>query len=169
MLHAFIVSAFLDALHDHPIRQFFAGDTILAQGDTTGLLFVLIDGAVDVVKDETTVATTAEPGAIFGDLSALLGMPHTAAVRALRDSRFYVVHDPLGFLNRNPGACIHLCVLLARRLDSLNKYLIDVRHQFGGHDHLGMVDEVLDTLMHRHPRQRTIPRPSTLNGPHIAD
>jgi hypothetical protein len=44
--------------------------------------------------------------------------------------------------------------LLARRLDSLNKYLVDVKAQYEGHDHLGMVDEVLEALMHRHPRPR---------------
>jgi hypothetical protein len=34
----------------------------------------------------------------------------------------------------------------------LNRYLVDVKAQYEGHDHLGMVDEVLETLMHRQPR-----------------
>ena len=55
--------------------------------------------------------------------------------------------------------------LLARRLDSLNKYLVDVRHQFAGDGHLGMVDDVLDTLMHRQPRKRIPPKPSALDAP----
>jgi CRP/FNR family cyclic AMP-dependent transcriptional regulator len=53
---------------------------------------------------------------------------------------------------------LHICELLARRLDALNKYLVDVKQQFEGHDHLGMVDQVLETLMHRHPRPRSTSR-----------
>ncbi len=163
------MSSILDTLRDHPVRHFAAGETILAQGESTGLLFILIEGTAEVVKDEVVVATAAQPGAIFGDLSALLGVPHTATVRALRACSFYVVTDPRAFLEQRPAACLHLCELLARRLDAVNKYLVDVKQQFAGHDHLAMVDGVLDTLMHRHPRQRVAPRASTLHDPEIAD
>jgi len=163
------VSNILKSLGDHPVRTFAAGETVLGQGESTGVLLVLIEGSIEVVKDDVTVATASEPGAIFGDLSALLGIPHTAAVRALGESSFYVVDDPRAFLEMNPAACLHLCELLARRLDSVNKYLVDVKHQFAGHDHLGLVDSVLDTLMHRPPRRRIAPRESTLRDPEIAD
>ena len=43
-----------------------------------------------------------------------------------------------------PGLCL--------RLFNLNQYLVDLKSQFEGHDHLGMVDEVLETLMNQ---QRT--------------
>jgi CRP-like cAMP-binding protein len=162
------VSVILTALRDYPVRTFAAGETVLPQGESTGLLFILIEGAVEVVKDEVTVATPSEPGAIFGDLSALLGVPHTAAVRAVSVSRMHVVTDPRGFLEQNPPVCLYLCELLARRLDAVNKYLVDVKRQFSGHDHLGLVDSVLDTLMHRHPRRRVAPRESTLRDPEIA-
>ncbi len=163
------MSDILDALHDHPIRHFAAGETVLDQGDRTGLLYVLIEGAVEVAKDGVTVATASEPGAIFGDLAALLGVPHTAAVRAAQDSSFHVVMNPRDFLQENPPVCLHLCELLARRLDAVNKYLVDVKQQFAGHDHLAMVDGVLDTLMHRQPRRRVAPRQSTLRDPEIPD
>ena len=163
------MTAILKVLQDHPVRILAAGEIVLAQGDRTGLLLVLIEGQVEVVKDDVTVATVSEPGAIFGDLSALLGIPHTAAVRAMRASSFHVVADPRAFLERNPSACLHLCELLAKRLDAVNKYLVDVKKQYEGHDHLGMVDGVLDALMHRHPRPRVAPRESTLRDPEIAD
>jgi CRP-like cAMP-binding protein len=163
------MSSILDALRDHPVRHFAAGETVLAQGDSTGLLYFLIEGAVEVVKDDVTVANASEPGVVFGDLSALLGVPHTAAVRAVRDSTFHVVTNPRTFLEQTPPVCLHLCELIARRLDAVNKYLVDVKQQFAGHDHLGMVDGVLDTLMHRQPRKRIAPRASTLRDPEIAD
>lgn len=163
------VFTILVALADQPLQNFEAGEIILPQGERTGLLFFLVEGKVEVVKDEVTVATTAEPGAIFGDLSALLGTPHTATVRAVLPSQFRVVENPREFLEKNPPVCLHLCELLARRLDAVNKYLVDVRRQYEGHDHLGMVDGVLDTLMHRHPRPRVAPRESSLRDPEIAD
>jgi hypothetical protein len=72
------------------------------------------------------------------------------------------VESPREFLNSSPAMCLHLCETMARRLDSLNKYLVDVKQQFEGHDHLGMVDEVLEALLHRQPRARVRPRESTI-------
>lgn len=122
----------------------------------------MVTGDVEVIKDGVSVATSADPGAIFGDLSALLDVAHTATVRARRDSTFYLVEKPREFLLQNSAACVHLCELLARRLDAVNKYLVNVKQQFTGHDHIGMVDDVLDTLMHRQPRKRIAPRDATL-------
>jgi CRP-like cAMP-binding protein len=110
-----------------------------------------------------------EPGAIFGDLAALLGVPHTAAVRVVNGSSFHVVADPREFLEQNPSASLHLCKMLARRLDAVNNYLVDVKQQFQGHDHLAMVDGMLDTLMHRQPRERVAPKASTLRDPENLD
>ena len=83
----------LSALHDHPVQQFAPGELLIEQGDCTGRLYILIEGTVEVAKDGVTVTKANEPGAIFGDLAALLGVPHTAAVRSLTPCRFHVVPD----------------------------------------------------------------------------
>lgn len=163
------MSSILDTLCDQPVRHFAAGETVIEQGDQTGMLYFLVEGSVEVIKDGVQVATSSEPGAIFGDLSALLGVPHTAEVRATKPCRFHVVSEARPFFEQHSALCIHLCELLARRLDAVNKYLVDVKQQFAGDDHLGMVDQVLDTLMHRQPRQRIAPRASTLRDPEILD
>lgn len=158
------MSSVLDVLRGHPVRTYAAGEAVLTQGERTGLLYVLVSGALVVMKDDVEVARVTEPGAILGDLSALLDVPHTASVRALKESSFHLVTDPRGFLSQHPAVCLQLCELLARRLDALNKYLVDVKQQFAGDSHLGMVDDVLDTLMHRQPRKRIVPKASTLEG-----
>lgn len=163
------MSPFLDTLHDQPVRSFAEGDVVISQGNSTGSLYVLIEGIAEVTKDGVAVTRTNEPGAIFGDLSALLGVPHTAEVRAAAPSRFHVVADARGYLERHPAMTLHLCRLLARRLDSLNQYLVNLKHQFAGHDHLGMVDGMIDLLMLRQPRERVAPRTSTLRDPNVAD
>jgi CRP/FNR family transcriptional regulator, cyclic AMP receptor protein len=155
----------LATLENHPVKHFAEGEVVLEQGDCTGLLYILIQGTVEVVKDGVKVAKVNEPGAIFGDLAALLGVPHTAAVRAVHGSSFHIVANPGEFLEQHPSVSLHLCKLLARRLDAVNKYLVDVKQQFEGHDHLAMVDGMLDTLMHRQPRERLVPKASTLREP----
>ena len=135
-----------------PKRDFAAGETIIAEDSTTGRLFFLINGEVEVYKNEVPLASTSEPGSVFGEMSALLGTSHRASVRAVAPSSFYVVEDGRQFLQNHPVVSMHVSELLARRLDALNKYLVDVRQQFEGHDHLSMVDEVLEVLMHRQRR-----------------
>jgi CRP/FNR family cyclic AMP-dependent transcriptional regulator len=135
-----------------PRRKFGIGETIIAEDSTTGMLFFLIDGEVEVTKDEVPLATTSEPGSVFGEMSALLGTSHRASVRAVAPSSFFVVEDGRRFLESHPVVSMHVSEILARRLDALNKYLVDVRQQFEGHDHLSMVDEVLEVLMHRQRR-----------------
>lgn len=124
----------------------------MEQGSATGPLLVLLEGEVEILRDDIHVAKTAQPGAVFGEMSILLGCAHTATVKALKASRIAVVDNPRQFLAASAPASLHVAVLLAKRLDALNKYLVDVKRQYEGHDHLGMVDEVLETLMHRHPR-----------------
>ncbi|MGC3990482.1 MAG: cyclic nucleotide-binding domain-containing protein [Chthoniobacteraceae bacterium] len=156
------MSAILDSLKDHPLQRFEAGTVIIEEGTSTGRLLVLAEGAVSVMKGDVQVATAAEPGAVFGELSALLGTPHTATVRTTQPCAFYVVEEPLVALETTPKLALHVCELLGRRLDALNKYLVDVKHQYEGHDHLSMVDGVLETLMHRQPRQHIRPSDSTI-------
>jgi CRP-like cAMP-binding protein len=143
------MSPFLDHVAGHESRQFAAGGVVIEQGGETGELLVLVSGSVEILRDDVRVAKAAEPGVVFGEMSALLGGPATATVRALEPAVFAVIGAPRAFLIAQPEAGLYVAELLARRLDSLNKYLIDVKRQYEGHDHLGMVDEVLETLMHR--------------------
>jgi CRP/FNR family transcriptional regulator, cyclic AMP receptor protein len=156
------MSSILELIEGGEVRHFDTGQVVIDQGGRTNLLFFLIEGAVEVVKDGVTVATSSQSGAVFGELSALLGGNHTATVRALEPSAFRVVRNPREFLQTSPIVCLHVCELVARRLDALNKYLVNVKQQFEGHEHLGMVDSVLETLMHRHPVSRVKPNESQI-------
>ena len=109
-------------------------------------------------------AVVLEQGAACGEMSVLLDTPYTATVRALKSSRFAVVVNPKEFLAASPEASLHVARLLAKRIDALNSYLIDVKRQYEGHDHLGMVDEVLETLMHRQPRSAQRASPAVSGG-----
>jgi CRP-like cAMP-binding protein len=158
------MSSILELIDSNDVRRFNTGEVVIEQGGRTNLLWFLVEGAVEIEKDGVSVATAAQPGAVFGELSALLGGNHTATVRALRPCVFRVVANPLAFLEASPLVCLYICELVARRLDAVNQYLVDVKRQFAGHEHLGMVDGVLETLMHRHPARRVRPSDSTIRS-----
>lgn len=147
------MSPFLNFIASHQSRAFSQGETVIEQGEWSGELLVLVSGEVEILRDGVRVAKAAEEGVVFGEMSALLGGPATASVRALGPATFSVIEKPREFLMSEPELSLYVAELLARRLDSLNKYLIDVKQQYEGHDHLAMVDEVLESLMHR-PRSR---------------
>lgn len=143
-------------------RKFPAGEVLMIQGEPHHTLLVLKEGAVEIIKDDVRVARCREPGSVFGELSLLLGSPHTATVRTTQPSEFYVVEDPASFLQSHPDASLELCRLLARRIDSLNRYLVDIKHQFQEQEgHMSMIGDVLDTLMHHQPKAWT---PSPVEG-----
>jgi CRP/FNR family transcriptional regulator, cyclic AMP receptor protein len=132
-----------------PERSFAAGDIVLAEGDQTNKLYILVEGGIEILKGDVQVYTTAEPGALFGEVAALLSIPHTATVKTTSPCRAYVVEDAAAHLGAHPEITLWLSQLLAQRLHSVTSYLADLKAQFEDRsDHLGMVDEVLGTLLH---------------------
>jgi signal-transduction protein with cAMP-binding, CBS, and nucleotidyltransferase domain len=63
---------------DLPLASYRAGEDVLVGGSTTGRLLFLKQGAVAVTRQGTEIAIVDEPGAVFGEVSALLNRPHTA-------------------------------------------------------------------------------------------
>jgi len=126
-----------------------AGGSIIEQGFAQGALFVLVSGAVIMERDGQLLVGIDRPGAIFGELSSLLGRPAVTTVRAKTDSRFLFAADGGGFLADRPDVALFVARALAHRLEILTGYLSDVKHQFsdrGGQ--LGMLDEVMISLAH---------------------
>ena len=111
-----------------PLATYQAGETVFAAGSRTGRLLILRKGAVAIVKEAIEIAKVAEPGAVFGELSALLDQPHTADVRALETSQFHVA-DAASLLGQDPIALLYVAVVLARRLDGANQALIELKSQ----------------------------------------
>ena len=133
-------------------RSVSAGTLILHEGGTTGHLYVLIEGRLEVVKGDTVVAIITEPGAVLGEMSVLLDQPHTATVRAASDSAVYEIGDAASFLRDQPAVALLIARLLAQRLNVATTYLADIMQQYAGHgDHLAMVGEILQTMINLPP------------------
>ena len=142
---------------DLPVAAVPSGEVLISEGSSPSRMFVLVSGEVVIERDGVPFARIDTPGAVFGEMSAVLERPATATVRAVSDLRLHVVDDPLGFLTERPGAALAVLRTTASRLDGLTHYLVDVKHQFadaGGH--LGVVDQILDKLVHHQgPSART--------------
>ncbi|MBE2203046.1 MAG: cyclic nucleotide-binding domain-containing protein [Chthoniobacterales bacterium] len=134
-------------------QKFAAGKEVIRQGEKTGCLFFLVEGAVEILRDGVSVATVSESGVIFGEMSALLDVPHTATVRTLKPSAFCIIPDALAVLQSSPEVSHAICKLLARRLNAVNKYLVETRHQLEGDDHLEFVIKTLEGLLHHQPKR----------------
>ena len=132
-----------------PERRFGAGEIVMAEGGRNGMILILAEGVIEVLKGDVPFNTISDPGAVFGEMSVLLDTSHTATVKAIEPCRFYVVTEPWEFLRSTPDVALGVAQLLAKRLHAMTTYLVDLKRQFGDHDsHLAMVDEVLDALSH---------------------
>ena len=83
---------------------------------------------MEVVKDGVQIASVSALGSVFGELAVLLDQPHTADVRTLEQSEFYVANAQ-AMLAGNPTVALFVSAILARRLDAANRSLIEVKHQ----------------------------------------
>lgn len=134
-------------------RELAPGTVLLHEGERSGRLFVLATGCLEVFRGEVEIALVDDPGAVFGEMSALLDIPHTTSVRAVTAVVVQVVENPADYLAANPSLALPIARLLARRLQSVTSYLVDLKRQFGDRDdHLGMVEEVLESLTHEQGR-----------------
>jgi CRP/FNR family transcriptional regulator, cyclic AMP receptor protein len=110
-----------------PLATYQPGETVLAAGTKTGRLLILIKGSVAVQKNGTVIAKVTEPGAVFGELSALLNQPHTADVRTLEASEFRVAQADL--LVEDPVVLLYVAAILAQRLNLANEALIELKSE----------------------------------------
>lgn len=134
---------------DLPVRTLEPGEVLISQGDAPGPLYVLESGSLTIEHGGTAFATVDMPGAIFGEMSAVLGQPATATARAAEACQLRVAEDPHAFFTERPGAALAALRIAASRLDNLTSYLADVKRQYADlSGHLGMVDSVLNVLVH---------------------
>jgi CRP/FNR family cyclic AMP-dependent transcriptional regulator len=138
----------LDYCRGRKVENFKSGSVLVQQGAQDGKLFVLVEGQIEVLREQTQVSYVDEPGSIFGEMSILLDMPYSATVKALSDVKAYVITDPIAFLSSKPEIALELASLLARRLYYTTSYLVDLQQQAAGkREDLDLVDKILAQLV----------------------
>jgi CRP-like cAMP-binding protein len=143
------VSELLDISADLPESVIEPGGVLIEEGTEVGRLLILVSGDVIIERDGVPFAEIDQPGSVFGEMSVVLGQPASATVRAASEVTVRVADDPSEFLTQRPGAALSVLRMTAGRLDRMTQYLVDVKSQFAEMDgHLGMVDSILNTLLH---------------------
>ena len=134
----------LQQLSSLPIEVHQPGSMVLAAGTRTGKLLVLREGAVEIRLDGMRIAEVGDPGTVFGEIGLLLGQPHAADVLALQPSTFHVA-DGRTFLRVNPTAALYVAMVLAHRLDSVNRYLVEAK-QVEAAAQSGALDQMVENI-----------------------
>jgi CRP/FNR family transcriptional regulator, cyclic AMP receptor protein len=127
-----------------PLATYRDGDSVVTAGSKSGQLLVLKQGAVVILKDAVEIARVTEPGAVFGELSALLDQPHSADVRALEDSQFYVADASLPL--KDPATLLHVARILAERIVEANENVVELKNQLRAGRPFGAVSTILDRI-----------------------
>ena len=136
-----------------PRLELAPGDFLLREGERSGHLFVLAQGCVKVHRGEVEIVLIEDARRGLRRDVGLLDVPHTTSVSAVTPATVHVVDNPTAYFATNPNLLLPIARLLARRLQNLTSYLVDLKLQYSGReDHLGMVDEVLESLTHEQGR-----------------
>ena len=138
-------AAFEKRLAGLPVVKHPAREVVLTAGSKTGRLLFLRSGAVEVIKDGERIANVSTPGSVFGEQAVLLDQPHTADVRTLEQSEFYVA-DAKAMLTGDPTVALYVAAILARRLDAANRSLIEVKHQVQNGASLSVIGKTVEKV-----------------------
>jgi CRP-like cAMP-binding protein len=139
------LDAFKTSIASLPVSTFEPGQTVLEAGSTTGQLYILRHGLVEVVKDGLQIAQVSEPGAVFGELALILDKPHTADVRAIERSEFHVVKAST-LLSENVAALLYVSAILAKRLDTANELIVEIKSELESGKRPGTITKALEKL-----------------------
>lgn len=132
-----------------PERRFEVGDIVVAEGTAADVVWVLVSGRLQISKGGVVVNQVAEPGALIGEVSALLGTAYGATVSALEPSVLRRADDGHDWLRGDAEIMRIVAIGLAERLNFVTTYLVDLKHQYGDAPGLSMVPEVLSQLAQR--------------------
>jgi CRP-like cAMP-binding protein len=101
--------------------RFAEGETLIRQGDEDNDMFLLVEGAVNVlvtVDGKELLVAPMQAGDYFGEMSLLTGEPRTATIRAATDGAAYRIRrESIAPLI---GSDLELMALLSRNLAERN-------------------------------------------------
>lgn len=126
------MASLLTLTQAQPTRSFAAGEDVITAGESSGELYVLERGRLSVIRDDIEIATIAEPGALIGEMSVLLGIDHSATVRALAPTTVRVIDNAIAFLERTPLVALHVATLACARLDATSALLAHLKQETAG-------------------------------------
>lgn len=132
-----------------PLVEYADGDVVIQEGTTTGSIWVLVSGTLEIRKDGVQVNSVTHPGALLGEVAVLLGKGHSASVVASGAACLRYAKDGRALLDSDPQISTYVAIGLAERLDFVTTYLADLKAQYSDAPGLVMVSDVLAKLAAR--------------------
>jgi len=126
------MASILALTNAHPVRRFAAGHLLIEAGEAGGDLYVLQEGRLVVEREGIEIAEISEPGSLIGEMSVLLGVDHSATVRATTAVEVRVIDNAIRFLETSPLLALHVATLACARLDATSKLLAELRREMAG-------------------------------------
>lgn len=102
---------------DQNTMELPAGETIFREGDECSVMYIVLDGQVDIIISDKIVETV-DPGGLFGEMALLGPAPRSASAVARFDTTLVAV-DNRNFLlkiRETPYFAIQVMGVLADRL-----------------------------------------------------
>ena len=122
-----------DIIHHKDLQKYLKtyqkGDTLFVEGDESQDLYFLVSGHLEVLKGDKKIAEITEPGALFGELSFLLGAKRTATVQAENEVTALRIpkNEVSTFLKEFPAVAEKITEIIARRLDESSQAVSGLR------------------------------------------
>lgn len=133
---------------DQPLRRLLPGEVLVTEGQSSGVLFVLVSGRLTVERGGVAIATVADPGSLIGEMSVLMRRPYSATVRADRESMVRVVADAVDYLERQPAVALHVATILSHRLDATSALVVSLtRDATAPAAEKSLLDRIFATIM----------------------
>jgi PAS domain S-box-containing protein len=110
---------------DRYVTAFDTGHAVMVEGDDSQDLFILVTGELDILKGDKKIYELTERGAIFGEMSFLLGTKRTATVKAKNDVKAIRIpkEEITAFLRDFPDVAGEVAKLLAKRLGEASQVI----------------------------------------------
>jgi len=111
------------------LKTYQKGDALFVEGDESQDLYFLVSGHLEVLKGDKKIAEITEPGALFGELSFLLGAKRTATLQAENEVRVLRIpkNEVSTFLKEFPAVAEKITEIIARRLDESSQAVYGLR------------------------------------------
>ncbi|MCH2204462.1 MAG: Crp/Fnr family transcriptional regulator [Lentisphaerales bacterium] len=104
-----------------------AGDNVLEEGAQSSKIYILQSGCVKVTANGEELCEVDVKGAVFGDMSVLLGRDTSAEVKVTEDSTFILIDDAANYLKTQPELIFGIAQILATRLVHMNEVFVGAR------------------------------------------
>jgi CRP-like cAMP-binding protein len=142
------MASLLTLTYSSPTRDVAKGEELVTQGTPGRDLYVLESGKFVVERDGVPIATIDQPDSMIGEMSVLLGRPHSASVRAVSASKVRVVRDAMRILERHPELALRIAMLQSQRLDATSALLVELnRETVDKPSEQSLIGRIFSTLM----------------------